>query len=428
MAGARQKPSTSGRFQGFYTDEHGKKKYFTGSKKRKDTVRMAQGLEENARKVREGYRKPKPTPMKHRDRPYGDVVSEHIEWGKLQGRRDGKPWSEYHTSRKKRYLDSWGETLELKTLADLDNLLPRVRATLQELSSRGKAPKTLANVAEAITSFCRWCVINQYLCENPLEKLGKIDGTPQSVYRAMTTDEIRQLLEVVPEYLQILYVTAMTTGLRAGELRSLTRDHLDLENNGLSLKAGWTKNRKAAFQPLPARLVERLDAFSASGIVPGLYHQYFRKFTCPADALLYVPSHPARTLDEDLKRAGIPKKTPKGKLSFHALRTCYVTLVYEAGATVKEAQSLARHSKPELTANIYGRTRDERLAEVTERGADRVLLDGFGANMVQQDEAVVTDSEHKLFPNLPLTQQPQEWRRGESNPRPVMFQGKRLHV
>ena len=223
----------------------------------------------------------------------------------------------------------------------------------------------------------------------------------------MTIEEIRRLLAIAPEYLQILYLAAMTSGLRANELRSLTRRHLDTHGNGLRLDAKWTKNRKGNFQPLPARLVQRLDTFSRSGIVPGLYQQFFRKFMCPADALLYVPSHPARELDKDLARADIPKETPKGKLAFHALRKCYVTLTYEAGATHKEAQALARHSRPELTANIYAEARDERLAGIVDKVGDRVLNvetgAKTGANMVHLDNSTVTDSERNLIPDQPLT-------------------------
>ena len=69
---------------------------------------------------------------------------------------------------------------------------------------------------------------------------------------------------------------------------------------------------------------------------------------------------------KDLITAGIPKCTEEGKIAFHALRTSFVTLAFEAGANHKEAQQLARHSTPELTANIYGRTRNERLIEVTD--------------------------------------------------------------
>ncbi len=44
----------------------------------------------------------------------------------------------------------------------------------------------------------------------------------------------------------------------------------------------------------------------------------------------------------------------------------YTTIVIESGATVKEAQALARHSTPVLTMNTYARARNERLAEVAE--------------------------------------------------------------
>ena len=74
----------------------------------------------------------------------------------------------------------------------------------------------------------------------------------------------------------------------------------------------------------------------------------------------------AVAFDLDLAAAGISKTAPGGKLDFHALRVTYVSLVLEAGASVKEAQSLARHSNPDLTLNVYGRARYERLAEVTE--------------------------------------------------------------
>jgi hypothetical protein len=48
-------------------------------------------------------------------------------------------------------------------------------------------------------------------------------------------------------------------------------------------------------------------------------------------------------------------------------------LVIEVGATVKEAQTLLRHSTPHLTMNAYARARDDRLAEVAERVGAVVL-------------------------------------------------------
>ena len=63
---------------------------------------------------------------------------------------------------------------------------------------------------------------------------------------------------------------------------------------------------------------------------------------------------------------GIPKETKEGKLDFHGLRVSFVTLAVEAGANIREAQTLARHSTPELTANVCVKTRDVRLAELAE--------------------------------------------------------------
>jgi hypothetical protein len=47
---------------------------------------------------------------------------------------------------------------------------------------------------------------------------------------------------------------------------------------------------------------------------------------------------------------------------------------FDSNATVKEAQTLARHASPELTMNVYGRTRSERLSQVVEDVAEELKL------------------------------------------------------
>ena len=42
-------------------------------------------------------------------------------------------------------------------------------------------------------------------------------------------------------------------------------------------------------------------------------------------------------------------------------------MLFENGATLKEAQELARHITPHLTTNVYARVRDERLAGLVEQ-------------------------------------------------------------
>jgi integrase len=169
------------------------------------------------------------------------------------------------------------------------------------------------------------------------------------------------------------------SGLRANELRNLKPNHIDLERGGLILEAEWTKNRKDGLQPLPDDLLRRLQTFAESGEPAQLYAACYRRKDAQSDApensLLYVPTHPAREFDKDLKAAGIPKVTSAGKLDFHTCRLAYINLVLESGATVKEAQELARHSTPQLTMNIYGRVREERLAQAVDKVADALRQD-----------------------------------------------------
>ena len=62
-----------------------------------------------------------------------------------------------------------------------------------------------------------------------------------------------------------------------------------------------------------------------------------------------------------------PKVTESGKVDFHACRVAYITMLFENGATLKEARELARHITPHLTTNVYARVRDERLAGLVEQ-------------------------------------------------------------
>jgi len=79
-----------------------------------------------------------------------------------------------------------------------------------------------------------------------------------------------------------------------------------------------------------------------------------------------------RLLERGLQLADIPKYTKAGKVDFHALRVTYINLVIESGVNLKEAQTLARHATPDMTMNVYGRTKEERLSFAVEQIAERV--------------------------------------------------------
>ena len=72
----------------------------------------------------------------------------------------------------------------------------------------------------------------------------------------------------------------------------------------------------------------------------------------------------------------------------------------ESGVSVKGAQVLARHATPELTMNVYGWVREERLSEAVEKVARTLLPDEERAISVHRkavggDENAATPSNNK---------------------------------
>lgn len=361
MAGVRRTKDRNGkphrRWRFWYHDRQGRRRWGTGTQSKAETLAMARYLETEYLRARLA-RLLRPGKSDGRF-PFDDAAREYLSWGESQGGRGGRPWGKTHRRTRKRHLFWWQERLGLELLADLEGTLPRVERELRGLQGLGRSGKTVQGYAESLVAFCNWCVRRDYLDENPLRHLAKFDVTPRTRRRALTVPEIRRLLDTCHPGRRSLYDLALASGLRAGELRAMKIRHLSVERCGLRLEAGWTKNRKAGFHPLPAGLVRRL-AKEAEG-------------RSPNEALLHVPSRPARDLDKDLAVAGIPKWTPEGKMDFHAFRVTYTTLVLEAGANAKEAQTLARHSTPALTMNLYARARPHRLHAIVEAASSRVF-------------------------------------------------------
>jgi hypothetical protein len=84
--------------------------------------------------------------------------------------------------------------------------------------------------------------------------------------------------------------------------------------------------------------------------------------------LFNVPAGLIRILDRDLVAAGIArmvkhpkrdkwvinKRDDRGRtVDVHALRTTFGTHLSKGGVSLRSAQAAMRHSKPELTANVY---------------------------------------------------------------------------
>ena len=183
-----------------------------------------------------------------------------------------------------------------------------------------------------------------------------------SLDRLRSNPEFANRLETLGRERAIVYKTLVLTGLRKGELASLTvgQAHVEEPMPCLDLAAADEKNRQGSQIPLRADLAaelkeslnERSDRVRDNATIPlgsraadGL----------PADTpLLRVPAGLVRILDRDLRAAGIPKRDARGwAVDVHALRHSFGTLLSKGGVAPRTAQAAMRHSTIDLTMNVY---------------------------------------------------------------------------
>jgi integrase len=206
-----------------------------------------------------------------------------------------------------------------------------------------QAPKTINEYHAALSALFTWLRKQNRVSANPFEIISKVDtrGKQRLQRRALNDDEARRLL-AGPR--KLLYLLAMHTGLRRGEINALHGGdfHLDTANPYWMLPAAFVKNRKEQPRPLHPELVAELQKLKIAGKLK------------PED-LVFPDGVPAMDeIREDFEAAKIPLKDGRGHVvDFHALRTTYITRLQRAGVSPREAMELARHSDMRLTMKTY---------------------------------------------------------------------------
>jgi len=167
----------------------------------------------------------------------------------------------------------------------------------------------------------------------------------------------------------LIFKTLVLTGLRKGELASITVGQLELGGPcpHVTLNSADEKNRQGNSLPLRADLAEDLrkwlatlqnerhGASDTNGERIALTFQRDAGDALPLDTPLFrVPTGLVRILNRDLATAGIPKRDERGRtIDVHALRHSFGTLLSKGGVAPRTAQAAMRHSTINLTMNTY---------------------------------------------------------------------------
>src|SRR5208282_1255060 len=134
-------------------------------------------------------------------------------------------------------------------------------------SSQKKAPKTLNEYLISAKNFSNWLADNGRIKANPLASVKKVEtrGKQVRVRRAYDDSEFAALLSVAGVQ-RIVYLTAVLTGIRHGELKELCWGDFNLngEKPSVTVRASVSKNHRQACLPLHPQLAAALREFRPS--------------------------------------------------------------------------------------------------------------------------------------------------------------------
>ncbi len=239
-------------------------------------------------------------------------------------------------------------------------------------------------------SFFTWMIGDCRCHTNPLAALENVNTRTDRRHdrRALSPDELRWMIDTASTATgerygmtgparAALYRLAAETGLRAGEIRSLTRASFQLDDQPVvTIAASYAKNRRQDSIPLRGVTVAAM-ADHLAGKLPAApafnlpkkdrIVEMFRADLADARQA-WLESH--QTDAERSKAAETTFLSPvddAGRFAdFHALRHSFITNLVTGGVHPKTAQRLARHSTIGLTMDRYTHMHKADMADALE--------------------------------------------------------------
>ncbi len=355
-----------GKYPVQYSDASGRRRQVSIIGSKRDALNAGLKLERDAQSVRLGTADPNADALAlHAARP----LREHVAaFERDQLARDTTP------KHARSVLARLRRVLVLAKVARLSDVTESsIRAAADAMRRNGRALLTCRHHVRAVTQFTIWAKRDGRIAANPLADFRLVGFNPERdrrrPRRELTDGEIARLLahlDAAPPVRRVpapdrraFYLVALCTGLRVGELRTLTPSsfrRLDVDDPTIHLPASATKNGRAADQPVPRHYARLLLDWLADR---------------PADVPVFSRFwKPTELLRPDLEAAEVPYIDSAGEyVDCHALRHTFISRLAGANVPVKDVQTLARHSDPRLTIGRYSHSNDSGRRAAVNRAA-----------------------------------------------------------
>ena len=312
--------------------------------------------------------------------------------GHLKFSEAAKLWLENHSKIRKAPGSHQGDQRMIESFEpmfghlDLDQITPElIERYIGKTLVKGRKPATVNRYLECLRAILNYFVKKRYLSFNPVSSVGLLPE-PQGAYDYLSFEEAKTFLSYTEQkyrdrnrWIYRLYLLAMNTGLRWGEIIALKWDRVDLANKRILVARSYCRFSKEIRETTKGKRIRHMGINQA--LLPELQDQYeenskrhglvFSKNKKVLDRKNFFRDH----FLKDLENAGMRK------IRFHDFRHTFASHFMMNGGNLYDLQKLLGHQDISTTER-YAHLSPESLVQKTEL----ICIDGGSADVIQLDD------------------------------------------
>lgn len=263
--------------------------------------------------------------------------------------------------------------------------LNNIQAYYNKLLDNGTPIATIKQINSKLKTCLDSAEKNNYIEKNYCKLVEIPTDTKDKKIEVFSMDQQKQFAEAVKGHkLELLFLTALCTGLRIGEISGLKWSDIDFDNHTLTVNR--TVERVALFDKDGKRHYETIEqtpktsnGFRTVPIVSYIFNSLlehkvqqdaikreipnFNEYDlvfCDKKGYYINPNSIGGAFHRIQNKMNIPKDE---HIKFHGLRKTFATRLFEKGVPPKTVQTLLGHSDIEITLNIYTQVMDNKKVE-----------------------------------------------------------------
>ena len=263
--------------------------------------------------------------------------------------------------------------------------LNNIQAYYNKLLDNGTPIATIKQINSKLKTCLDSAEKNNYIEKNYCKLVEIPTDTKDKKIEVFSVDQQKQFAETVKGHkLELLFLTALCTGLRIGEISGLKWSDIDFDNHTLTVNR--TVERVALFDKDGKRHYETIEqtpktsnGFRTVPIVSYIFNSLlehkvqqdaikreipnFNEYDlvfCDKKGYYLNPNSIGGAFHRIQNKMNIPKDE---HIKFHGLRKTFATRLFEKGVPPKTVQTLLGHSDIEITLNIYTQVMDNKKVE-----------------------------------------------------------------